>query len=493
MGVAVAIPAADSRDRGPARHQWSRALTDAPAEVIVVDSVDDGSDDPVAHDYAISVLVTLEALRATAGTRLNIHAGGVADGSGRALAVIGESGSGKTTAIRTLATRLGYLSDETVSLTDDLTVHPAPQAAVGDRRSRAAAAQGKRLPRRRRPALAPGAGDPAPGRAAASRSRDPRPRADQHGRGDGRDRAPDLVAHPARASSAHAWPARSTGAVAPSGCTTTRSPTTSTSSSTCSPPSPSRPSRPSITRRWHHPGHRGRPVVAERVARCRAVRRRAGRHGRGFRPPARRARDDHLARAGRPGGDACRSWTPRWPSTARTRRPVPWSRRPWPAWSGVGSSSPRPLPGRVVTRVTSGHDRRTHPAHRRGRRAAQARARDRRQGAGPAVRRGRGDRDLPARRVPTARGRRDPGPALPRGVRRRRPALRGLPPGARGDRGRVVVGRRRRLGARAVLLRALHRRHGGAEGAVAARDARRARCSAPTASPRRTPAPTRQR
>lgn len=127
MGVAVGIPAADAATAERLRHQWSRALTDVAAEVVVDDSVDFRSDGPVAHDYTVSVLVTLEALRATAGTRLNIHAGGVADGAGRALAVIGESGSGKTTAIRALATRLGYLSDETVSLTDDLVVHPHPK------------------------------------------------------------------------------------------------------------------------------------------------------------------------------------------------------------------------------------------------------------------------------------------------------------------------------------------------------------------------------
>lgn len=125
MGVAVGIPVADDETAGRLRHQWSRAVMDTPPEVVVADSVDDF--DPVAHDYAISVLVTLEALRATAGTRLNIHAGGVADESGRALAVIGASGSGKTTAIRALAARLGYLSDETVSLDEELVVHPHPK------------------------------------------------------------------------------------------------------------------------------------------------------------------------------------------------------------------------------------------------------------------------------------------------------------------------------------------------------------------------------
>ncbi|PUA81515.1 hypothetical protein [Nocardioides currus] len=125
MGVAVGIPVPDDATAARLRHQWSRAVTDRPAEVLVEDLPDPA--DPVAHDYALTVLVTLTALRATAGQRLNIHAGAVADTEGRALAVVGESGSGKTTAVRALAGRLGYLSDETVSLTEDLAVHPHPK------------------------------------------------------------------------------------------------------------------------------------------------------------------------------------------------------------------------------------------------------------------------------------------------------------------------------------------------------------------------------
>jgi energy-coupling factor transporter ATP-binding protein EcfA2 len=48
----------------------------------------------------------------------------VADDLGRTVTLIGPSGSGKTTAIALLATRLGYLSDETTSVDDDLRVHP---------------------------------------------------------------------------------------------------------------------------------------------------------------------------------------------------------------------------------------------------------------------------------------------------------------------------------------------------------------------------------
>lgn len=132
LGVAVGIPVS-----GPAaarlRRQWSRSLTDRPATA-VVDLRGVVSAGEVAHDYAITSLVTMAALDATAGLRINLHAGAVADEQGRTLAVIGPSGSGKTTAISMLAGRLGYLSDETVSLDEDLLVHahPKPLSVITD-------------------------------------------------------------------------------------------------------------------------------------------------------------------------------------------------------------------------------------------------------------------------------------------------------------------------------------------------------------------------
>lgn len=132
LGVPVGIPATGSAvDR--LRHQWSRALTDEPPTA-VVDLTGLGDDD-LAHDYALTSRVTMAALEATAGRRLNLHAGAVADAQGRALAVIGASGSGKTTAIGLLATRLGYLSDETTSFDETLAVHahPKPLSVITDR------------------------------------------------------------------------------------------------------------------------------------------------------------------------------------------------------------------------------------------------------------------------------------------------------------------------------------------------------------------------
>ena len=125
LGVAVGIPVSGD-DAVRLRHQWSRALTDRePTVVVDLDLL--GTDDTAAHDYAITTRVTMAALDATSGQRINLHAGAVADDHGRALAVIGPSGSGKTTAISLLAGRLGYLTDETVSLDEDLRVHPHPK------------------------------------------------------------------------------------------------------------------------------------------------------------------------------------------------------------------------------------------------------------------------------------------------------------------------------------------------------------------------------
>ena len=132
LGVAVGIPVTGSA-AARLRRQWSRALTDREAATVVdLDLLD--PDAEVAHDYAITSRVTLAALDATAGHRLNLHAGAVADENGRALAVIGPSGSGKTTATSLLAGRLGYLSDETVSIDETLEVHahPKPLSVITD-------------------------------------------------------------------------------------------------------------------------------------------------------------------------------------------------------------------------------------------------------------------------------------------------------------------------------------------------------------------------
>ena len=72
----------------------------------------------------LSTRVTLAALDALRGTRLLLHAAGVAAPDGRVLALVGPSGRGKTTAVRHLGTRFGYVSDESVAVDEALTVWP---------------------------------------------------------------------------------------------------------------------------------------------------------------------------------------------------------------------------------------------------------------------------------------------------------------------------------------------------------------------------------
>lgn len=72
----------------------------------------------------LSTQVTLAALDAVRGTRLLLHAAGVAASDGRVLALVGPSGRGKTTAARHLCAHYGYVSDESVAVDEALTVWP---------------------------------------------------------------------------------------------------------------------------------------------------------------------------------------------------------------------------------------------------------------------------------------------------------------------------------------------------------------------------------
>lgn len=127
MGVTIAIEPEDQATRDRLAHQWTRAIapdTDEATGRRVEAPAGPGIDGTNALDYAVTTQVTLAALIVTAGQRFNLHAGGLADQQGRVLALVGRSGTGKTTATRLLAERLDYLSDETVSITPDGVVHP---------------------------------------------------------------------------------------------------------------------------------------------------------------------------------------------------------------------------------------------------------------------------------------------------------------------------------------------------------------------------------
>ena len=128
MGVTVEVAAPDRPTRDRLAHQWSRAVHETGSEPVESITATAGTaSSQAAQDYALTTQVTVAALRATAGRRVNLHAGGLADEQGRVLALVAPSGTGKTTATRILAQHLGYLSDETVSIAPDGVVSPHPK------------------------------------------------------------------------------------------------------------------------------------------------------------------------------------------------------------------------------------------------------------------------------------------------------------------------------------------------------------------------------
>lgn len=122
------------------RAQWSRCLT-------LADPVHEldlrGFSDADSREYIAAWRATLQGLmqlveqgsHAEASPRVNLHAAGLADGSGSVLAVVGASGSGKTTAAAVLGQQLGYVTDECVSIdcaSLQVLAYPKPLSVVID-------------------------------------------------------------------------------------------------------------------------------------------------------------------------------------------------------------------------------------------------------------------------------------------------------------------------------------------------------------------------
>jgi hypothetical protein len=82
----------------------------------------------LAMSERLTTAVTVAAITARRFDLLMLHAGAVADpNTGAVVAFIGRSGSGKTTASIALAQSLGYVTDETAAIRDDLSVIPYPK------------------------------------------------------------------------------------------------------------------------------------------------------------------------------------------------------------------------------------------------------------------------------------------------------------------------------------------------------------------------------
>lgn len=130
------------------RHVWGRCLSpDAPGagelETEVVETACDEAE-PTASDpegsataqtradaqlagvlQSLTQEMTRAKIQAQAGRVLMFHAGAVADlSSGGAVAFVAPGGTGKTTLMRRLGNRYGYVTDETVAVDADRRVYP---------------------------------------------------------------------------------------------------------------------------------------------------------------------------------------------------------------------------------------------------------------------------------------------------------------------------------------------------------------------------------
>ena len=113
--------------RGRQRFSSSNGLASAQATTAVPTgiAIDLRSMPADQQGRALLSQLTIRAIEAAAGTRLMLHAAGIADADGLVVALVGPSGMGKTTASSYLARHgFGYVTDETVSIGPDGDVLP---------------------------------------------------------------------------------------------------------------------------------------------------------------------------------------------------------------------------------------------------------------------------------------------------------------------------------------------------------------------------------
>ncbi|WP_438853471.1 PqqD family protein [Agromyces sp. M3QZ16-3] len=118
IGFAADVP---EETRARVADAWADATVTADDTDAVVEVDSDGPVESMLE--RLSVRVTLAALAHQRGALIMMHAAGVAMEDGRVIAFVGPSGRGKTTLSATLGAQFGYVSDETVAVDRDLTVH----------------------------------------------------------------------------------------------------------------------------------------------------------------------------------------------------------------------------------------------------------------------------------------------------------------------------------------------------------------------------------
>lgn len=134
-GLPVTVRAASQAHARALTALWSRCsaydVHGVPADEVVIH---DSSPDVGAAGLT---RITSKVISEHAGTHLMFHATGLADASGRVAALVGRSGSGKTTAAIQLGREtFSYVTDETVVVQSDGSVLPFPRPlAVAERGS----------------------------------------------------------------------------------------------------------------------------------------------------------------------------------------------------------------------------------------------------------------------------------------------------------------------------------------------------------------------
>ncbi len=141
---ALDVSGLDDPLAGELVHLWDRAVSVGPGDPasdggclpFVVSRMPDGGVEvdgttQPTHDidvpYRVSRQLTNASILRRSSQCVMLHAAGVASDDGGTVALVAASGTGKTTAARVLGRRLGYVSDETVTVEHDLTVRPYPK------------------------------------------------------------------------------------------------------------------------------------------------------------------------------------------------------------------------------------------------------------------------------------------------------------------------------------------------------------------------------
>lgn len=127
LAGAVEIRDVDALEATELEHVWSRCRDlGAPDDLIDRTVIDRDAfamlDSRTFFEHVVST-ATLAAIRSRRGSRILLHAAALADPeTGATIALAAASGTGKTTAARTLGRTLAYLTDETTSIDADLGV-----------------------------------------------------------------------------------------------------------------------------------------------------------------------------------------------------------------------------------------------------------------------------------------------------------------------------------------------------------------------------------